>query len=403
MWDPCAPMKLKEFLQQHSNSLEVCFRENVYGSNGRAEMIRDVMGLANLPGNGFRFIVLGVTLRPDGKIAATGIGEDAMIEIKACASLVSRYLEPDLQLEVSMGRIDGEPVAVIRIGKCSNQPYMVCMDLSHDLKIGACWIREPGLFRAARRDDLDRMYGKTQSTFTAPTSVPVSAKSQLVQLGFGDDPTNQSLHCKMPDISLPPSLVAAGRLQDRISVAMEAGERDVEDSMVARLVHVRQHGNELPFDERGVGTLVENFNTVSSNFLEEDAYYYRETNALKLNFCVRNFTQNLLEDISVALTLPVAEEFSVVEQLCPQPGIPHSSHENDLLGYPQVNLFGRGAQVRQEVEILQPGEMRQLFETDLRIALSPDIAGKCIVLKYTVHARGLPTPVEGKLKLTLKP
>ena len=180
------------------------------------------------------------------------------------------------------------------------------------------------------------------------------------------------------------------------------GESNVEDSMVARLVHVQQYGSESPYDERGISTLVENYNAVSSQFLDEDAYYYRETNALKLNFCVRNFTQSLLEDVSVVFTMPVAEEFNVVEQLCPKPGVPHSSHESDLLGYPRVNFFSQGAQVQQEVDTLQPGEMRQLFETDLRIALSPDIAGKRIALRYTLHARGLTTPVEGKLRLTLQ-
>ena len=407
-------MKLEEFLQQHSDSLEVCLRERAYGSSGRAEMIRDVMGLANLPTNGPRFIVLGALRNPEGEIFAPGIDARARIEIDLCATLVRKYLEPDLQIEVSMGCIGDKTVAVIRIDNCTDQPYMVSTELSQELKSGACWIREPGLFRAARRADLDRMFGLQSSPDTTPTKkpapAPVSAPipapapvtSQPVQLGFGDDPTKHSLHCKMPDVSSPPSVIAASRLQDQISVAKEVGESNVEDSMVARLVHVQQYGSESPYDERGISTLVENYNAVSSQFLDEDAYYYRETNALKLNFCVRNFTQSLLEDVSVVFTMPVAEEFNVVEQLCPKPGVPHSSHESDLLGYPRVKFFSQGAQVQQEVDILHPGEIRQLFETDLRIALSPDIAGKRIALRYTLHARGLTTPVEGKLRLTLQ-
>jgi len=98
-------MKLREFIQQRSDSLEVCLREHAYGSSGRAEMIRDVMGLANLPAKGPRFIVLGAIRNPDGKIAAPGIDARARVEIDSCASLVRQYLEPDLQIEVSMGRI----------------------------------------------------------------------------------------------------------------------------------------------------------------------------------------------------------------------------------------------------------------------------------------------------------
>ncbi len=124
---------------------------------------------------------------------------------------------------------------------------------------------------------------------------------------------------------------------------------------------------------------------------------------MKINFCIRNSGLHLLEDVSVVFTMPVVEEFSVVEQMCPEPGSERSRHESDLLGYPKVSFFSKGAQVCQEIDRLQPGEQRNLFETDLRIALRPDIANKRIGLKYALHARGLATPIEGALKLTLSP
>ncbi len=54
----------------------------------------------------------------------------------------------------------------------------------------------------------------------------------------------------------------------------------VADSSVARLVHVQQYGAELPYDERGVSKLVENYNSVSGQYIREDEYYFHENKLL---------------------------------------------------------------------------------------------------------------------------
>jgi hypothetical protein len=387
----------ENLLTKPHDCLEVCLRPGAYGPVGRADLIRDVMGLANLPGTEPRHIVLGAIRGADGGIETTGLDAAALAEIEGYADLVTQYLEPELVIEINCSSVKGKLIAVLEINRCENRPYMVCTDLSQDIKSGACWIREPGLFRAARRGDLDRMFATRGSE--PPAAIPETPR---VEIGFGDDASALQIAMRLPELNTAPSVLAAKRLQDQISVVREAGERNVADSSVARLVHAQQYGSDLPYDERGVNTLVENFNAVDVQYGAADEYYYNESNALKLNFCIRNPGDQVLEAVTVVMTLPVVDEFKVVESLCAVPGSGLSQHENDLLGYPEVSYYQGAAQVRQDIDVLQPGAQQPLFESALRIALRPVIAGKKIAVRYALHARGLTEPQEGVLKLVLK-
>ena len=391
------PMIPENLLKQPHDCLEVCLRPGAYGPVGRADLVRDVMGLANLPGTEPRYIVLGASRNADGDIEATGLTESALSEIEGYAELIRQYLEPELAIEINCGSVKGKLIAVLQIGGFDNPPYMVSTDLSEELRSGACWVREPGLFRAARRRDFDRMLGTRE--VAQPEAVEETPR---VEIGFGDDATAQQFVMRVPELNMAPSVLAAKRLQDQISVVKEAGARNVVDSSVARLVHAQQYGSELPYDERGVNTLIENFNAVSFEYGEADDYYYTESNALKLNFCVRNACDRPLETVTVVMTLPAVDEFRVVESLSTAPGSGLSQHENDLLGYPEVSYHAGAAQVRQDIDVLQPNSQQALFESALRIALRPAIAGKKIAIRYALHARGLAEPQEGVLKLVLK-
>jgi len=71
-------MSLEHILAQPEGTLEICLRERPYGAAGRAELVRDVMGLANLPGEAARFIVLGVSRDADGHLTACDLPEQAL-------------------------------------------------------------------------------------------------------------------------------------------------------------------------------------------------------------------------------------------------------------------------------------------------------------------------------------
>ncbi len=314
-------MNLEKLLQQPLDSLNVCLRERVYDAAAHADLIRDVMGLANLPGDGRRFIIFGIGMNAAGKQIIRGIDAAAFAAIDGYSDAIGRCLEP------------------------------------------------------------------------APPAVAI---------GFNDDPLATLMTFAMPDVSRAPSQIAARKLQDQIAVVKAAGEANVADSMVARLVHAQQYGSEMPYDERGLNTLAENLNAVDHQYHDADRYYYREANALKLNFTLRNTGTQMLEQITVVLTMPLVESFAPVEKLCTAPGDRRSQHELDMLGYPAVTLFKTAAQIKVDIERLAPGAERRLFDCDLRVALRPEIAGKKVAVRYALHARGLREPQQGLLKLALR-
>ncbi len=341
-----------------------------------------------------RYLVFGVTRTTGGKLRARNLDNSARTEIAGYVDVIRQYLEPELPVNVMQVRHAGVNLALLELPASDNPPYMVASDVGDGLYRGACWVHAAGSNRPAGRADMDRMYGRALAS-SAP-------ERPAVALGFNDDPAATQCTVTVPDVNLPPSLVAAKKLEGQISVVKAAGEANMADSMVARLVHTQQYGTEMPYDERGINTLVENFNAVEFQYRDADRYYYEEVNALKLNFSLRNTGEQILENISVVLTLPVVEAFRPVAALCPDPASRQSQHERDMLGYPQVSLFDSAAQVKVDIDRLAPSEERELFDYALRVALRPGIAGKKVAIRYALHARGLCEPQQGILKLILQ-
>jgi len=396
-------MILDDILRQPHNTLECYVRESAYGTSGHAELVRDVMGLANLPGSEPRYIIIGAQ-REEGGIVPRGLDEGDLTDVEEYVGIIRQYLEPELHTQLSCSSVKGKIVAVLQIAQCNDAPYMASIDLSETLRTGACWVRDAKNFRPARRDDLDRMFGQRANApaeNSAATDAP-PVKKIPVELGFNTEPGRDQFATRLPDLSSPPSTIAAKRLQDQIQVVKAAGERDVADTSIARLMHTQQYGSESTYDERGVNTLVENYNSVSSEYHDADDYYFNETNAFKLTLCIRNNGDTDLENLSVVLSLPVVDEFRAVDHLWSAPDSPRSKHESDLLGYPEVTYSDGAAQVRQQIDALPAGGERPLFESALRIALKPEIAGKKIAIRYVLQADGLESDQEGMLKLLIR-
>ena len=176
---------------------------------------------------------------------------------------------------------------------------------------------------------------------------------------------------------------------------------NVDDTGFVRLVQARLYGNERPYQDQGLTTLVEGYNAVVDRHRAEDDYYYFETQAVKLNFSVCNSGSAPLRDINVVLTLPWADTFRVAERLYPPPPKKMTAQESELMGYPRVKRYRSYVQVRQTIPHLEPGEGAVLFEQPLRIAVAQGLAGRKVRIRHSVTADGLANTEEGALKLLL--
>jgi len=388
-------MLLEKLLQQPVESPQLHLRDAVYGAMGRAVLLQEVLGMANADTHGVRHIFFGVQRGDKSELLFTSIGDGALEELQGYADLVNRYLEPTLKVAPLYGDVQGHVVAALEISRCDNPPYIVKTDVSRDLRRGDCWVREGGLFRPAQRADLDRMYRYTASRAPQPTD------NNVLRLGFGSSPTQTTITLGFPDASRPPSSQEAYRMRNEIDARKEAHSVNVEDTGFVRLLHTRLYGNERPYEDQGINTLVEGYNTVLDKYSEDDDYYFYETNALKLNFSVVNTGHVPLEDISVLINVPWAEQFRTAERLYGPRGKPLTAKESELMGYPRVKRYQSAVQVKQEIPRLEPDESAIVFEQALRISVKPELAGKKVAIRYSILAAGFERPEEGRLKLIL--
>ena len=389
-------MLLEKVLQQSADSPGLHLRAAVYGDGGQACLLQEVMGLANAAARGVRYIVFGIERNDVGKLEFTSLGKGGLQAMQAYIELVKAYIEPELSLESFCGDVHGHLVAALEIKNCTNQPYLLKTDASKTFLRGACWVREGGMFRPAQRADLDRMYRGNHEQASADSS------ANVVQIGFGNNPSTARVGVRLPDVSNPPSQRAASRMIQKIEAKKEAEDVSLEDTGVARLIHARLYDDDQAFEYEGINTLVQGYNAVIDDCRVEDDYYYFESNAIRLNFCLVNTGQAPLEDVSLMLTFPRAEELRVADRIYGPPGSNASVKESELLGYPQVKSYKAAVQIKQDFACLKPDELNEAFEQPLRLAVRPELAGKKLAVRYSLTAKGLQQPEEGVLKLIFK-
>jgi hypothetical protein len=388
-------MHFDKLIQQPAGTPGIILQPAVYGPTEQARLLRDVLGLANAAGKGPRYIVFGTSRDQADQLAVQKLSERDLRELDNYPDLIARYIEPELRLECVIGNALGQMVAALVINASDNPPYIIRMDASSDLRRGDCWIREGGVCRPAQRVDFDRMY-----RFKAESRPPASPNK--VRLGFFDDPLQDSLAAELPDVMQPPSVAAATRMREQIEARRAALSVNLEDTRLARLVHARLYGNEQRFEAQGLDTLIRRFDAVLEDYRDEDNYYYFEANALKLNFCIVNTSQDALDNVRVVLALPSAESFRVADRLYGRPDKPVTKSESELLGYPTVRHMPNQVQVTSTFDTLEPGVAKPLFEQALRISVRPELAGKKVALRYTLQANGMATAEEGRLKMTFR-
>jgi hypothetical protein len=387
-------MHLENLLKKPADSPDLHFREAMYGTADHTALLQEVMGLANADiGSGHRYILFGVLLAGEGKPGFMPLPEGALKELQTYADIVNQYLEPDLKVAPLYGDIQGNFVAALEISLCTNPPYVVKLDVSAELRRGACWVREGGLFRPAQRADLDRMYRH------AAVNNKTASNNNIVHVGLGHNPNNTRLKLVLPDVMNPPSLIAASRIQDEINSKRVVADADFVDTGMDRLIHARLYGNESNFKEQGLDTLMEDLDVVKERHRDDDDYYYQEANAVKINLSMVNTGHEALEDVSIMLILPVVEEFKVVDRLVPPPGTARTHKESELLGYPKVNIYNNAVHVKYKIDRLEPDQPIRVFDEDLRIGVLPQLAGRKVRISYSLHASGFKNPEQGRLTL----
>jgi len=381
-------MLLEDLLAKDPRAPELLCRAAAYAEP--AQLLRDLLAMANLAHPGPRWIVVGLGPDTSGRWQLTGMDPEQLRILQQALREVGPLVEPACEINPTIAERDGRRYALIEIDACDEPPYVARRQLAPDMRTGACWVRDGDEIRPARREDLERIYAARRP---APP----------FRLGFGDNPACQELILSVPDSSHPPSAIARDRLRRAIDArrSMQA-LLDGGDTGMARLAHARIFGADAPYVPRGMDTLIEQYNHIPDEFRDADRYYYCEEAALKLNFSLRAAQSGGLENICLRFSLPHVTGFRVVEALVPPPDGGRSSQEQRLIAYPAIHCTGGAATFDVELRWLAAGEQVELLETPLRIRVGEEMRGRKVAIRYRLTADGLPEPASGRLKLVFR-
>jgi len=379
-------MFLQRILGRKKDLSRVLLRDQVYKAKHLANIVQDVIALANLPVRGERHIVFNASRDMNGELIVRAAERGAIKNLQGLVDKAAQFIEPELSVKVIVGDIDGKLGAALEVKKCSNKPYMVRANAADNLLPCSCWVKEGDNVRQASRKDFDALYGVSEKATLAETA------SKPVRVGLNGNPSEDYLKVELPDTALPPSAMAAALLKKTIALR----ESTVKDTGLLRLMHAKEN---LPYDERGINTLVQGYNSVVSEHLAEDNYYHFETKAVQLNLSVLNQMGEPLSNASLVLTIPNIEQCRVADRLYLNSQDQLTPKESQIQGYPTVKYFNDTVRIKATMEEVKPDEVSAVFKTALRLSCQPVLRGKKIAMHYTLNADNLASPVSGRLRL----
>ena len=146
----------------------------------KAELVRDIMGLANadVPG----YIIIGATTEGGTVTSYDGLDEDkaASFDPSKIADKVKRYADPEVSFVIKTPSIDGKRYVVIRVWPFQALPH-ICRDSYGDiLEEGAIYVRGEGA-RTIKIPSADHMRKLVDRSTQISADTLVNRIRELVQ------------------------------------------------------------------------------------------------------------------------------------------------------------------------------------------------------------------------------
>lgn len=123
---------------------------------GRAELLRDLVAIANTVSASTGYLVYGVK---DLGASRRVVGVTKMLDDADLQQWSENHFEPPPRFEYSTLTADGHTVALLEIFPDQGRPHAVARELGGILHEGQVWFRRGTKNTVARRDDLARLFG----------------------------------------------------------------------------------------------------------------------------------------------------------------------------------------------------------------------------------------------------
>ena len=366
-------------------------RERAYVESRAGSFLRDIIALANAEAEGPRYLICGLGVDATGNRVHHGISETDCSSNSGCLNLLSEYVEPALRLRYEPVQVSGKRFGVFEIDGCFDQPYMVRSDYSEKLRRGDAWMQVQGAAVKIGRKQLKRMF---ESNFQ--NAVPQAA----VQVGFDGDVINSDFQLPVTDFDKAPSTMARTKIEQLIDMLSNARDTGAS-SRIGRLGQARLFGTDGAYDKKSIPELLVDLQHVEETYHEHDLNYLFEQNGSRIQLVVINQGDTTLKAASLSLAMPRHAASRVADKL------PRAMQRDKFVdrgmfeedSYPNVSVSEKAVRVSVSLGDLPVGAPVQVFESPLRIAAAPALAGRRVGIQYDLTAANLSEPVGGKLRL----
>jgi hypothetical protein len=381
--------QLEDLVQFENANSGLAFRERLYGSNERADLLRDLMGLANASVQGPRYLVLGVSDVVGGKRKIVGLPAEQWNKWRAkLPSLIGGMTEPPLDVAVRTLELQGSVVGVLCLTACADQPYLMSGRAGTDLPAGSGCLRRGTQLFPLLRQDLQRMFEAKLARAVPPVDLKIG-------FGGGNEP-RAAIALPVLRLKHLPSFVAAKKFHKILEAKRDARSVGRTQTRLMRLVHAQVFGVERPYESHSDDSLRMQIEKSKEDYRPADEHYAFEVRAHRLDIVVYNPGSVALDNATIRMTLPRIDGAGVAERLYAPPDGQAPSE-----GYPRVKTSGRTVSIEAEIGSLPAGNTVSVFEHPPRFWARSAAAGKTIPVVVTLQARELRDPVRETLTIRI--
>jgi hypothetical protein len=378
-------MLLQQLIQQPitSSKLVVC---DPFRMPEPAELVKEVIGLANADIDGPRYILFGVNSAgmEGGKIV--GIKDDAAAALKKAHRLVSAQIEPVVALAFIFDRINGKLAGALEIDGGEDGPFVPCEGVSAELSNGQTWVRQGRDLRVVDIGDLDPIEASDPVAPAEPLEIPD------IDVGFGEDPNCDLIELTIPDTSDPPFLGEKNDHGNQTSLTETL--KSAVNTMTTRIAGLARGLSKDADPDSSTDIL----KAAQDLITESENHYYYEEKALKLNFSVFNTGSHPVDDLHIEFGFPKADDFDIADRIHASPFDKSSHPATRNQTYPSVECAGSAIIVRNKIGVLEPAVPMPALRSPIRMAVRPGMRKRKIAILYTLR-RGDEMISEGRLKI----
>ena len=384
-------MLLQQLIQQPTTSskLVVC---DPFRMPEPAELVKEVIGLANADVDGPRYILFGINPGAIEGSKIVGIKDDAAAALKKAHRLISAQIEPVVSLAFIFDRINGKLAGALEIDGGEDGPFVPGEEVAAELSGDQTWVREGRDLRVVDILDLGSTdeHESTEETDEDAPAEPLEIPS--IDVGFNEDPDCELIELSIPDTSNPPFVGEKESLGDQ--AGLKESLKSAVNTMTTKIVSLAR-GRSKDADP---GSSTDVVKAAQDLISESENHYYYEEKALQVNFSVLNKGSHPVDELHIEFGFPKIEDFDIADRIHMSP-FDKSSHPATMnQGYPDVEHAKNGIIVRDKIGVLEPAVSTPALKCPLRMAVGPGAQKRKMAILYTLR-RGDEVIGQGRLKI----